>query len=54
MVDDERPGKGDEAGGQGEDEDEELEVGVHTLVHQLRLVDPVGVGVLDQDVDLEH
>ena len=54
MIDDQRPGQGDEAGGDGEDEDDELEVGVHPLVHQLGAVDAVGVGVLDQDVDLQH
>ena len=52
MIDDQRPGQGDEAGGDREDEDDELEVGVHPLVHQLGAVDAVGVGVLDQDVDL--
>jgi hypothetical protein len=54
MVDNKGPGERDEAGGDREHEDEELEVGIHPLVHQLRLVDPVGVRVLDQDVDLQN
>lgn len=40
MVDNEGPGEGDEARGHGEDEDTQLQVRVHALVNQLRVVDP--------------
>ena len=39
VVYDEGPGEGDEAGGDRQHEDGQLQVGVHALVYQLGVVD---------------
>ena len=46
MINDEGPSEGDEAGGDGEDEDRQLEVGVHSLVHYLSLVDSANKAII--------
>ena len=46
MINDEGPSEGDEAGGDGEDEDRQLEVGDHSLVHYLSLVDSANKAII--------